>query len=92
MTMYDITTIDQLVSELGGPSELGAQLGISQEAVSNWTVRDAIPGGWHVQLAAMIYRRGKTVSPRVFKLTERDVEGLWPARPLAKRRVEAARA
>lgn len=87
VSMYDITSISALVDELGGPSELGEQLGISQEAVSNWSARDSIPGGWHMQLAAMAYRKGKSVSPRVFKLTESDVKGLWPV-PV-KRRIEA---
>ena len=87
--MYDISTIEELISELGGPSELSSQLGITQEAVSNWSVRGAIPGGWHMLLSAMILRRGLTISPKVFNLTAKDVEGLFPEpRPLAKRRVE----
>lgn len=87
--MYDINSIDALVAELDGPSELGALLGISQEAVSNWTVRGSIPGGWHVRLVAMLYRRGKSVDPRVFALTEQDVEGLFPSARKAFRRGQA---
>lgn len=88
--MYDISTIDELIAELGGPSELGEHLGVTQEAVSNWVARGCIPGGWHMQLAGMVTRRGVTVNPKVFNLTEKDVEGLLPtSRPLARKRVEA---
>jgi len=84
--MYDIKSISDMVTELGGPSELGAILGITQEAVSNWVARDYVPGGWHMQLAAILYRRGKSVDPRVFNLTEKDVEGLMLfKRPLGRR-------
>lgn len=89
--MYDITSIDELIAELGGPSELGELLGVTQEAVSNWAARGSIPGGWHMQLAGMVLRKGLSVSPKVFNLTEKDVEGLFPVkRPLPRRRVEAS--
>ncbi len=80
--MYDITSIDALIAALDGPSILGANLGISQEAVSNWGIRKSIPGGWHMQLASMLLRKGLTIDPHVFNLTEEDVEGLFPKRPL----------
>lgn len=79
--MYDINSIDQLIEALGGPSELGQEFDISQEAVSNWIARNNIPGGWHVQLYAMAGRKGLTVAPKVFRLTEKQVEGLFPRRP-----------
>lgn len=78
--MYDINSIEDLIALLDGPSELGAQLGISQEAVSNWGARGCIPGGWHMRLCAMAFRKGRTVNPKVFDLTERDVEGLYPSK------------
>lgn len=86
--MYDITSIETLVKSLGGPNELGDAFGISQEAVSNWSVRGNIPGGWHVQLYALAGRKGLTIDPKVFNLTEKDVEGLFPTRR-PKRRAEA---
>lgn len=84
--MYDINSIEELVEALGGPTELGDAFGITQEAVSNWGARVNIPGGWHIQLLAMAGRKGLTVSPRVFNLTEKQVEGLFK-RPHPKRRV-----
>lgn len=76
LLMYDIRTIEALVTELGGPTDLGRQLGIVSEAVSNWVNRQSIPGGWHLRLLALSARRGLTVDPRVFNLTESDIEGL----------------
>lgn len=90
--MYDITSIADLVDELGGPTALGAKLGISSEAISNWIAREAIATGWHVRLWAMVSRRGLTVDPAVFNYTEEEVEGLIPKRPLARRRAESLRA
>lgn len=90
--MYDIKTIEDLVVKLGGPSELGEKLGICQEAVSNWSARKSIPGGWHMRLLGMACRNGFSVSPRVFNLTESDVEGIGVFRRSGKcsdRRVRA---
>lgn len=86
--MYDINSIEELVEALGGPTVLGDEFGITQEAVSNWSTRVNIPGGWHVQLYAMARRKGLTVNPKVFNLTEKQVEGLFPPRN-PKRRAEA---
>lgn len=84
--MYDIQTIEKLVEVLGGPVLLGRKFGISQEAVSNWGSRGNIPGGWHVQLYAMAARKGLTIDPAIFKLTEEDVAGLFkPSRPAKPR-------
>ena len=71
--MYDINTISELVDALGGDTRLGADLGITQEAVGNWKLRGHIPPGWHVRLIARVHARGKSVAPSVFHLTEDDV-------------------
>lgn len=85
MVMYDIKTIEQLVDVLGGPVVLGGKFGITQEAVSNWSLRGNIPGGWHVQLYAMAARKSMTIDPAVFKLTESDVDGLFRLRSQQKK-------
>jgi hypothetical protein len=91
MSMYDINSIEQLVEVLGGPTVLGEEFGITQEAVSNWGSRVNIPGSWHIQLLAMASRKNLRVNPKVFNLTEKQMEGLFP--PLRPRaRAEAARA
>lgn len=90
MRTYDVNSIEQLVEVLGGPTVLGEEFGITQEAVSNWGTRVNIPGSWHLQLLAMVSRKRLTVNPKVFNLTEKQMEGLFqPPRP--RSRAEAAR-
>ena len=82
--MYDINTIDELVVALGGDTKIGRWLGISQPAVAAWKLRGQIPPGWHVRLLAELTRRGFSVNPEVFGLSEDDIAplaGLLPVRP-----------
>lgn len=64
--MKAIQSIHDLIEMLGGASELGRHLGISQEAVSMWRVRGEIPSGWHFDLFIEARSRGFDVSPAVF--------------------------
>jgi hypothetical protein len=48
--MRTITTIQELVRELGGPSAMGRYLGVTPEAVSNWQRRGHIPSQWYKRL------------------------------------------
>lgn len=73
--MYDIKTVEDLITLLGGPTKIGDWLGVSQESVSFWK-RRGIPAGWHLRLFAEVGRRGKTVAPNVFGMTETDAEPL----------------
>lgn len=66
--MLQISTISELIDALGGPSELGAFLGITQEAVSNWKARGAIPPGWHARLILEARKRSIIVDGSVFGL------------------------
>lgn len=66
--MRQITSIGELIDSLGGPSELGAFLGITQEAVSNWKARGAIPSGWHARLIIEAHKRSLVVDGSVFDL------------------------
>lgn len=74
--MYDITSIEDLINLLGGDTVLGEHLGISQPAVANWKVRGQIGSGWHLRLYAEVRRRGMTIDPNVFGLSEWEAEGL----------------
>lgn len=65
-SMEPIDSIHDLIEMLGGASELGRHLGISQEAVSMWRVRGEIPSGWHFELFIEARSRGFDVSPSVF--------------------------
>jgi hypothetical protein len=84
--MYEIDTIDGLITFLGGPSVVAAQLGITQEAVSNWKIREYIPRGWHVKMIAECRRRGKTIDPQVFGMSDDDWAMLFPSQSAPKRR------
>lgn len=77
--MYDINSVDELIDELGGPLELARELDISQPAVSQWKSR-GIGTGWHMLLYAKAIRRGKTVCPAVFGLTEEEFAPIGEAR------------
>ena len=67
-----IGTIEELIKAFGGPSELGRQLGITQEAVSMWTGRGEIPSGWHLRLLVDARSRGWEIAPEVFGFEARD--------------------
>lgn len=72
--MYDINSIDELVEAFGGDTALANELDVSQPAVANWKARGHISSGWHLRLFAEVHRRGKTVAPHVFGLTEEELE------------------
>lgn len=70
MAMYDINSIEELIDALGGDTVLASELGISQPGVGNWKVRGFIPPGWHMRLFAELRKRGQTMNPEVFGMTE----------------------
>jgi len=82
--MYDIQSIEGLVSALGGDTAVAAWLGVSQPAIANWKVRGEIPGGWHMRLFARVVGMGLTIDPAVF--------GLTPSESIAIDRVAAGNA
>lgn len=70
---HSISTIDDLITALGGPSAIGDWLGITQEAVSNWKARQYIPPGWHLKLLLAATRKGLDVEPALFDLGADDL-------------------
>ena len=77
---HDIETIEDLIAELGGPTVIAEWLGISQEAVSNWKIRQNIPPGWHWKLAGAVYRKGQTINTKgVFGVDPEDAPFLASA-------------
>lgn len=77
---YDIETIAELVDALGGDVAVADWLDIGQPAVGMWKCRDVIGSGWHLRLLAECRRRGLTVDPKVFGLSERDGGDLFRAK------------
>lgn len=73
---YDIRSIEDLINVLGGDTKVARWLGISQPAVSAFK-RRGIPGGWHMRFYAETRRRGLTVDPEVFGLSEEDMAPLF---------------
>lgn len=67
-----INSIDELIEAFGGASDLGRQLGITQEAVSNWKARGEIPSGWHLRLAVDAAAMGWQVDPIVWGFVGAD--------------------
>lgn len=77
--MTHIKSIPELVDFFGGDTVLADLLDISQSAVAHWKLRKQIAAGWHLRLLAEISRRGATVDPEVFGLSDNDVLGLFPS-------------
>jgi len=86
--MDTITTIDDLVTALGGDTALADWLGISQPAVANWKVRGSIPPGWHLRILARLRREGRTIDPSVFGLTNSEFVELF-GRPIGRAEARA---
>lgn len=87
--MHDINSIVELVDALGGDTKVARWLGISQPGVALWKIRNHIPPGWHMRLWAELTRRGYSVNPEVFGLSESDLAplaGILPAMAAAQTR------
>lgn len=67
-----IETVEDLVREFGGPTEMSKWTGTGQSGVSNWITRGYVPPGWHLRVLIEAGRRGWTISPAVFDLSEDD--------------------
>lgn len=76
-SMKIIRSIDELVDEFGGDTSLAEYLGISQSAVAQWKIRGSIAAGWHLRLFAELTKRGRTVHPSVFGLSEAEAGHLF---------------
>ena len=85
-----IETVHELVEFFGGDTAMAEFFGTTQTVVGQWKCRKAIATGWHLRILAEVRRRGATIDPMLFGLTEEDAAVLFnDSRPFAKRRVEA---
>lgn len=82
VTMATIRTITDFVKALGGDAALGAELGISYNAVMMWRLRNQISSGFHLRLLAMARKRGIDVAPEVFGYDAEDVQELFHNAPV----------
>jgi hypothetical protein len=69
MPKKTISTVDELIDTLGGPTAIARWLGIKQSAVSNWRLptRPGIPAGWHLRLYREAKARGFEIADEVFE-------------------------
>lgn len=65
-----LTSVNEVVDALGGPSAVGSHYGIGQSAVSNWILRGYVPPGWHLRIYLRLKRMGFKAHPSVFGLDE----------------------
>lgn len=73
--MRTITTIHNLIAELGGPTELAAWAGINPHAVCQWETRGVIPPGWHLRLMIRAKELGFKIDPAsVFGVPPREAQ------------------
>lgn len=70
----EISTIDDLITALGGPLRLSRVLHVSQSAVSLWKIRETIPAGWHVRLLIEAEKRGLVIAPALFRIEGEDAK------------------
>jgi len=57
MQQRSVRTVAELVRRFGGPTALARALGISPNAVSNWTAAGEVPERWHARLLALAVQR-----------------------------------
>ena len=73
-----LTSIDELVTALGGTAEVAEWAGVNQTAVCNWIARGFVPAGWHLRLLVLVRKKGLSVSHVVFGLSEEEFALLGP--------------
>jgi len=74
---YEITTIEQLIDELGGASKAAEWAGCGYTGIRNWMDRQYIPPSRHLRLILWLRARGKTFDPALFELTPRELALLF---------------
>ena len=80
-----LKTVEEVIDAFGGPTAIGAWLGIGQSAVSNWKIDDAIPPGWHLRLARHAERHGFVISDDLFGLPTDDPKAPTPRVPKSRK-------
>ncbi len=76
--IYDIDSIDELIRFFGGPTKLGHELGIGDNAICNWAARGFIPPSWHLRLYVDLRRLEKTANPELFEMPAESASVLFP--------------
>lgn len=64
-----LQTVDQVIAELGGPSEVAKLVGVSLPAVSNVKSRGSFPYRWRIPIMQEAQRRNLQIDPALLGLT-----------------------
>lgn len=67
---FDVSTVAELIKAFGGPTALGRFLDVGPSAIANWEARKLVPPGWHLRLHLEAERRGISIDPSLFNLTD----------------------
>lgn len=68
-----LSTIDELIDALGGPSKVALIGGVGLTAVSNWRSRGKIPAEKFMLFSAALSAMGKTAAPALFGFEPAEV-------------------
>ena len=69
--MRQLSTVEEVVQEMGGISAAAAWAGIGYTGVHNWIDRGYIPPAWHWELETYMRDRGAVISADVFGAAHR---------------------
>ena len=72
--VYDINTLDELIAALDGPVKGAQWAGAGASAICNWRARGYVPPSRHLPLLIELKRRGKSINPALFELSEEDFD------------------
>lgn len=64
-----IVSVDEVIEELGGNSEVAALTGVRSPAVSNWRSRGRIPAELFLIFSEALKGKGKEADPSLFGMT-----------------------
>lgn len=72
--MQTLSTVDDIIRELGGTGAVAQMLGRGDSAVSNWKAYRRFPPNTYVVLTSAIRRRGKRAPDSLWGMVEAAAE------------------
>jgi len=67
-----LDTVEAVIAALGGNGPVAELLGISEQAVSNWKSRGAIPAEWFLRFDEALTARGMRADRSVFRFVRTE--------------------
>lgn len=61
-----LRTVNEVISELGGPTAVAAKIGLGKTAVGNWKMRGSIPAEHFLSISILLSERRLKADPVVF--------------------------